>query len=404
MSISRYFHAATLLADGRVLITGGAISTPQTQTTNTAEIYDPATGSFSVITPMMYNHECQQSVLLNSGQVLLLGGSGVRTGDNHSEVFDPQASGFSLTGPLPPALDNNSCAGAVAAVLADGKVFTISEWATVQIYAPAMQSFAPAGALHLPYSFNDGLPTATLLMDGSVLVAGGYWDAGIYRTAATYDETSGLFTATGNMSTGYDAHTATLLSDGSVLLAGTCYAGISPAPDSDLYDPASRTFSHLSMGTPRCMHTATLLNNGQVLVAGGFTKNQYITTATAELYQPAKVLPAAGLLSQSGDGKGAGAIQHASNYELVTTSNPAAAGEALAIYCTGLIAESVIPPRISIGGKLAQVLWFGAVPQYPGLNQINVIMPAGVAAGDVTVWLGYLGRFSNQVTLSARGN
>ena len=116
------------------------------------------------------------------------------------------------------------------------------------------------------------------------------------------------------------------------------------------------------------------------------------------------VLPAAALLSQSGDGKGAGAIQHASNYQLVSSSNPAVAGEALAIYCTGLNAGSVIPPQVSIGGKLAQVTYFGSILLYPGLYQINVTMPAGVPAGAANMWLGYLGRFSNQVTLAASGN
>lgn len=64
MSAARYFHAATLLPDGRVLVTGGTPQLPATL--NTAEIYDPATESFSLIAPMLYPHVCHQSVLLNS--------------------------------------------------------------------------------------------------------------------------------------------------------------------------------------------------------------------------------------------------------------------------------------------------------------------------------------------------
>lgn len=56
MSAARYFHAATLLPDGRVLVTGGTAQLPATL--NTAEIYDPATESFSLIAPMLYPHVC----------------------------------------------------------------------------------------------------------------------------------------------------------------------------------------------------------------------------------------------------------------------------------------------------------------------------------------------------------
>ena len=131
MSIGRYWHTATLLADGRVLITGGIIPTAQTQTTditNTAEIYDPAMGAFSVITPMMFTHACQQAVLLNNGQVLVVGGSDAitGTGDTHAELFNPQTASFSSAGSLPFQGDN-TCAGTVATVLADGKVLLVFE-------------------------------------------------------------------------------------------------------------------------------------------------------------------------------------------------------------------------------------------------------------------------------------
>jgi hypothetical protein len=235
MSIARYSHAATLLADGRVLITGGSIQAPQfgTTPTNIAEIYDPATGSFSLTTPMIYSQACQQSVLLNSGSVLVVAGSdAISAGDGLPELFNPRTASFSPAGSFS-VQGANTCAGAVATVLADGKVLLVSEDGTGQVYDPATQTFTPTAGT-LGGSYSDGLPTVTLLADGTVLVAGGYWDGGINNTAFTFDETSGLFTRTGNMSTGYDAHTATLLPDGSVLVAGTCAAGISPASDSDV--------------------------------------------------------------------------------------------------------------------------------------------------------------------------
>jgi hypothetical protein len=287
-------------------------------------------------------------------------------------------------------------------LLPNGKVLIVWEGSNAEIFDPTAGTFTPTGK-SIGLCFCDGMPTATLLMNGKVLVAGGEDDSGIHSSAELYDSSTGTFTAIGNMTTGRVSHTATLLPDGTVLMAGgSLFVGVSLAT-AELYDPVKGTFTATgNMTSARGGHTGTLLNNGQVLNTGGFAPYPAITSS-AEIYHPLALVPAPVLFSLSGDGRGQGAIWHATTGQVASASNPAIAGEALAMYTTSLADGTVIPPQVAIGGRLAEILFFGDAPGYPGFNQVNIRVPCGIAPGsDVPVRLTYLGRSSNEVTIAVQ--
>ena len=126
--------------------------------------------------------------------------------------------------------------------------------------------------------------TATLLLNGQVLVTGGLNAEETLSEAERYDPPTDLWTATAAMNTPRQFHTATLLSNGKVLVAGGTQRSGIVINACELYDPATQNWTSTgSLNIGRFRHSATLLANGRVLVAGGFGDD---VLASAELYDP----------------------------------------------------------------------------------------------------------------------
>lgn len=273
MNDARYQPSVAALQNGEILVAGGS---PNTGVTcyNTAELYNPATNSFT-LTGSMVDAHCgyAPATLLQNGQVLIAGGNAKDYGTSElatAELFNPTTGTFSCVGGVsakPPVCNN---------------------------------SMSDSRQLH----------TATLLTTGpnagDVLIVGGMDVRGaVLQTAELFNPSTGAFSCVGSVSStppqcnlsmthARYLHTATLLTTGpdagEVLIAGGEDQGGTALNTAELYNPATGTFAATgNMTTSRALHTAQLITTGQyagyVLIAGGID-DAGDRLSSAELFNP----------------------------------------------------------------------------------------------------------------------
>ena len=235
MHTPRSFHTATLLADGRVLVVGGiqASNDVTGAVLASAELYDPVTDTWTAAAPMPGARAKHAATLLADHRVLVTGGTGA---DYYSfsgyfrtaELYDPATDSWS-----PAASMNYPRLNATSTLLPDGRVLVVGDdgvnEGTAEIFDPRSDRWVQTPDSGVRRAEH----VAVALRNGTVLVAGGVGEA----SAQLFDWRSDTWSSAGALSVIRASATATVLDDGQVLVAGGFGSRSIPWSSVELYDP-----------------------------------------------------------------------------------------------------------------------------------------------------------------------
>nr|WP_295901924.1 kelch repeat-containing protein [uncultured Bdellovibrio sp.] len=283
LSQGRLNHTATALQDGKVLIVGGAINNGASTTClNTSALYDPASNTWSAAASLATGRCYHSATLLSDGRVMVIGGRtensvalGISNYLSSAEIYNPATNTWTAAASMTASRGYHS-----AVLLKSNKIFVVggrntSGLLTTALYNPSANSWAAGPSL--TKSRKDH--TATLLPEGKVVIIGGVDDTGVILSDTTlYDPSSGASGAFSNgasLAIARKSHTATLIGDRVFVIGGSTTS--TAFKDTVIYDPSInqwQTFADLKSG-PRYLHTANIA--GQYLVVlGGLSETTYL--------------------------------------------------------------------------------------------------------------------------------
>ena len=289
MSTARHVHAAISLLDGRVLAVGGF-----DEGATTAEIFDPATGTWSLTAPPLYPHTWAVATRLCDGRVYVGGQFSIDV--RNAEIYDPATDTWAPAGIMKYAHIYGT-----ALLLADCRVLLVGGYnanTRAETFDPATGVYKPTNAMSSERFFH----TTTLLADGRVLVAAGGVDVNIggvqqwqtYGTADIFDPATNKWSPVAPLKRKRRSHTATLLPDGRVLVTGGSTGGKANGTDggtqlatAEIYDVAANTWELLpaQLVTPRSFHTFAVMPNGAITFFGGLDESGSASRQVEAYYQ-----------------------------------------------------------------------------------------------------------------------
>ena len=229
----RSFPHAIVLDDGRVLVVGGTeigdSASASFSPLGIVEAYDLSTDTWQTLEPMSQIATQRWLIPLDDGRILAAGGfinePGMWRWSNEVEIYDPDTNKWTLTESMSASPHTQAIVLRDSRVLATGGLFTQSTVAdsspNSETYDPDTGEWKVSGTMSQRRSNH----TLTLLPDGRVLAVGGLepldgGDYAIHSSTEIFDPKTSAWSPGPELSRSRWGHSATLMSDGSVLIAG----------------------------------------------------------------------------------------------------------------------------------------------------------------------------------------